>query len=437
MLWTMVELSATVFDCFMFVEFPTQYLGWKYGTEKKSFMGFVFGFMTILLTTLVLNRFTLFESKVGYLYTIIIVVYGIFFLNGSIFEKLIAASIINGLKLIISVSLITLFNYLSNYEIVELITYRGLLRLLLILADKAVFFYLTRMILRIQKKNKFALSLTEWLAIFGVFIMSFLAAVLVFDLIMIYPKSNQNDWIAILVVISLIIINILSYYIFITISARNKEKFEYSLKELQLTEQEKSIKEIKASYEEVRKLRHDMKNYVQCAIALLHNEKAEEAKSYLESLLNNKMTFGNQVVFTDSDVLNAVLNSKISLCKQQGISVKYQVSGNVSAIAELDLSILLGNLLDNAIEACLNTDDRKIDLKIYEDRNYLIINIDNSIKESVLSKNPQLISTKEDKLKHGFGTLSIKDIVNQYNGMVNYYEENGHFISDIWLMIPA
>ncbi|MDF2472888.1 MAG: Histidine kinase, gyrase and HSP90-like ATPase [Anaerocolumna sp.] len=435
MMWSIIELAATAFDSFVFVEFPTHYLGWKYKKDKKSYIGFLLCFLAILFTTLVLNSITLFESKVGYIYTAILVAYGIFFLNGSIFEKILTASIINGLKLILSVAIFTLFNYISDHEIAELITDRSIIRLLIILLDKAVFFFLTRMILRTQKKNKFTLSHADWFAIFGVFLMSFIAAVLVFDLIMINPKSNHSDWVAVMIVVSLIVINVLSYYIFITISARNREKFQYSLKELQLAEQEKSLIEMKASYEEVRKIRHDMKNYIECAITLLHNKKHQEAMSYLESLGNNKMSFGTLIVVTNSDVFNAVLNSKIALCKQQGINIKYQINGNITAIAELDLSILLANLLDNAIEACMKIENGEILVKIYEDRNYLIININNSINDSVLATNPNLISTKTDKHKHGLGTLSIKDIVNQYNGMVNYYEENGQFISDVWLKI--
>jgi sensor histidine kinase regulating citrate/malate metabolism len=75
----------------------------------------------------------------------------------------------------------------------------------------------------------------------------------------------------------------------------------------------------------------------------------------------------------------------------------------------------------------------KIDIRIYNEGNYLVIKVANSIKESVLKYNPNLQSTKKDKSKHGFGTVSTKDIVKNHNGMIRFYEKNNQFITDIWL----
>lgn len=153
---------------------------------------------------------------------------------------------------------------------------------------------------------------------------------------------------------------------------------------------------MKQSYEEIRKIRHDMKNYVECAATLLHNGKGSEAKTYLSTLLDNKITFGSQLILTKSDAINAVISSKATLCQKSNIAFSYEITGSVESIPELDLSILLANLFDNAIEASNQIkDNREINLKIYNERNYLVILISNYITESVLDKNPHLHTTKK------------------------------------------
>jgi len=274
----------------------------------------------------------------------------------------------------------------------------------------------------------------EWFAILSVFVTSFAAGVLVFEILITSPNTGSNDFYAVLIMVCLIIINIICYYIFVKMSAKNKERMQYSLMELRLKEQEKNLMEMKQSYEEIRKLRHDMKNYLECAATLLHNGKCTEAENYLSALLENRICFGTQIILTGSDAVNAVISSKIALCQKHKINFHYEITGNVELVPELDLSILLANLLDNAIEASIKIkDNRKISLKIYNERSYIVILISNYIKESVLDKNPHLYTTKKDKLRHGVGNLSVKDIVKKHNGMISIYEKNHYFFVDIWL----
>ncbi len=435
MTWLIIEYSATLIQCFVSTEFVTRYLGLKSDANKK-YIGFITAFLAQVSATLIMNRITIFEGVAGLVYPGIVIIYGIFFLNGSIYEKIVIACIDNGLKMITGISVLTLISYLSPLEVTNLITQQGIERFIVLVMAQSSYFFLTRMLLRLQRNNKFALSIMEWIAISSVFITSFATGVLVFEILITSPNTRQNDFYAVLIMVSLIFINVLCYYIFVKMSAKNKEKMQYSLIELRLKEQEKNLLEMKQSYEEIRKIRHDMKNYVECAATLLHNGKDTEAETYLSSLLENKISFGTQIVLTKSDAVNAVISSKIALCQKHKITFRYEITGSVELVPELDLSILIANLLDNAIEASIKIkDNREISLKIYNERNYIVILISNFINESVLDKNPKLHTTKKDKLQHGVGSLSIKDIVNKHNGMMSVYEKNQFFYVDIWLKI--
>ncbi len=435
MKWVIIEYSATLIQCFVSTDFVTRYLGWKTGNKKKYF-GFFAAFLAQVCATLIMNRIAIFEGVGGLVYPAVVVIYGIFFLNGSIYEKIVIACIDNGLKMILSISVLTLISYLSPVDTTYLMTQQGIERFIVMVMGIASHFFLTRMLLRLQRKNKFALSIMEWIAILFVFVTSFVTGVLVFEILLTSPNTQLNNFYSVLIMIGLILINVLCYYIFVNMSAKNKEKLQYSLMELRLKEQGKNLIGMKQSYEEIRKIRHDMKNYVECAVTLLHNGKGTEAETYLNTLLENKISFGSQVVLTKSSAVNAVISSKIALCQKHGIKFHYEITGSVEQIPELDLSILLANLLDNAIEAGMKLkEEGKISLKIYNERNYIVILVSNFINESVLDKNPHLHTTKRDKLRHGVGSLSVKDIVNKHNGMISIYEKDKCFYVDIWLKI--
>lgn len=433
MIWIIIEYVATLVQCFISTEFVTRYLGLK-KTEIKSYAGFFIAFLLQVLATLIMNQITVFEGVAGLIYPAIVTMYGLIILNGSVFEKIIIACIDNGLKMITSISILTLISYLSPFEVNHLITEQGIERLYVLVVTQSTYFFLTRVILRLQRNNKFSLSLMEWAAILLVFITSFATGVFVFEITLTSPNTRLNDLYSVLIMAGLILINVLCYYIFVKISIKNREKLKYTLIELKLMEQEKHLNEMKRSQEEIRKIRHDMKNHVECVALLIHNGKSMEASSYLNNLLENKMNFESQLINTRSDAVNAVLSNKIAICKNESIQVKYEITGSVDRIPEIDLSILLANVLDNAIEASLRIEvDREIIIKIYDEQNYLVILVGNHINESVLNKNPRLLTTKKDKSHHGFGTLSINDVVVKYNGMISRYEENEKFYVDIWL----
>ncbi|MFU0827965.1 MAG: Sensor histidine kinase [Lachnoclostridium sp.] len=435
--WIIIEYLAALLQCFISTEFVTGYLGFKENKTKK-WTGFTAAFLAQASTALAMKQISVFEGVTGFICltvtTIVVSIYAFFYLNGSIYEKIILVCIDSVLKLIIGMSVFVLIRFLSPLEMFSLIKNKGMERFLVLLMSISSYFFCTRIILRLRHNNKFALTIEEWLAILSVFITSFAAGVLVFEMLLTSPGTRQNYYYAVMIMVCLIIVNVLCHSIFARVNTKSKERLQYTLLELRLKEQEKNLAEMKRSYEEIRKIRHDMKNYVECAISLLHSGKTPEAENYLSSLLENKINFGRQMVYSNNDALNAVLNSKIGLCQEYGIVFQYEITGSVENISELDISILMANLLDNAIESSKKLKEgRKISLKIYNEKNYLVIQVNNYTGKSVLSKNPNLLTTKRDKLHHGIGSLSIKDIVKKYNGIMSIYEKDGYFCVDIWL----
>ena len=99
----------------------------------------------------------------------------------------------------------------------------------------------------------------------------------------------------------------------------------------------------------------------------------------------------------------------------------------------MDMSILLSNLLDNAMNGCEDSDNPGIDLEISRKKSYIRIKVKNSIPTSVLLNNPELKTTQPEQSMHGYGIVSIREISSKYGGNVIFREEGKMFIAEIWL----
>lgn len=117
----------------------------------------------------------------------------------------------------------------------------------------------------------------------------------------------------------------------------------------------------------------------------------------------------------------------------KNIKINTTIQNGLKKIDDIDMCSLIGNLLDNAIEAQLNIikDNRYIEVNMTNEDDILCISVKNAITGSVLINNNKLSTTKNDTKNHGLGTKIIKDIVGKYNGSIDYYEEDGFFCCDI------
>ena len=104
-------------------------------------------------------------------------------------------------------------------------------------------------------------------------------------------------------------------------------------------------------------------------------------------------------------------------------------------IESSDLSGLVMNLLDNAIDASKKEKNGDIHIHMHVMKSYLSIQVKNKISEDVLEKNPQLLTSKEDSRNHGYGLRIIRSIVEKYNGIIRIYIQTGYFCVDILLEI--
>ena len=109
------------------------------------------------------------------------------------------------------------------------------------------------------------------------------------------------------------------------------------------------------------------------------------------------------------------------------------MENSLNDINAVDIGVLFGNLLDNAIEAAEKTKNRRITVDVQINGTYLSIIVSNSIECSILETNSTLETSKNNKISHGIGIKSIKSIVKKYEGMIQFYEESNEFCCHILL----
>lgn len=216
-----------------------------------------------------------------------------------------------------------------------------------------------------------------------------------------------------------------------------KAELDYELQELkasigQLTQQDAQIRQL---HESVRHIKHDMKNHLMVIASYLNQNEQESAKAYVSEILD-KLNAVHSYIETGNSLLNHILNEKLNLAREYGISVKAEIE-NVSfaKMESMDFSALLSNMLDNAIEACQKQSVKELQVKISVKRGYEILLVKNKIDVSVLQQNPELRTTKEEKESHGYGVTQMKAIVEKYEGLCDFYEEEGWFCVSAFIPI--
>ena len=221
------------------------------------------------------------------------------------------------------------------------------------------------------------------------------------------------------------------FIVLLIIKIRKHEKSFYEYQNKKVAEQ---LNEMNHIYMSMRGWRHDYHNHMQTIKAHLALDQISQADIYIDQMeteldsIDVKYKSGNISV-------DAILNSKLTLAEKSGLQIKCEtdVPKEIS-INQIDLCVILGNLIDNAIEACEKMDETKAKfIRIYmcTIKKQLYISVSNATNEVVRKIDKEYITNKRGK--HGHGLKRINIIVEKYGGFVNRQNEPGVFATEIML----
>lgn len=236
---------------------------------------------------------------------------------------------------------------------------------------------------------------------------------------------------ALLICVSTLAINLSVFYLYHTMAESYQNLRENEIYRQQTYAYRNQLDVILESQSRIRALRHDMKNHMLALQLLLRKKDWEEADRYLSSM-QDFMTNPTEYVATGNEAVDSLLNYKL----QRADGILNTVEARVSipekpALHPFDLNVVLGNLLDNAIEAAERTEEKRLKIAVKLDRGILFINLRNSCRDLPDGRIRRLETTKEDAPNHGIGLGNVRKIVEKYHGEMDLACENGTMETDI------
>ena len=204
---------------------------------------------------------------------------------------------------------------------------------------------------------------------------------------------------------------------------------------------EKHFEEVENMYRQTRGWRHDYRNHIQTMKAYLAMNEIKKLENYLDEL-DTDLTTVDTVIKTGNVMIDAILNSKISLAKAKNIQVDAKaIVPRQLNMSEVDLSIIVGNLMDNAIEACekqeTDAGGKGRFIRLYSGcrQGMLLLTVENSFNGELklLQGNLFPATTKPDGEAHGIGLHNIRAAAERYRGGVSWEADENRFTLTVLL----
>lgn len=225
-------------------------------------------------------------------------------------------------------------------------------------------------------------------------------------------RSPEDDLRYFIIVLLFAAINCIHYVVFEFYQQAERKNYEQQLLNQVYVHREEYYCRMEQHQKEIRKIRHDLKNQL-----LAIRADNPEIKNQVNVLLRD-IQEQEETLFTKHQGLNLLLNNKYQRAKESSIQCSFEVKVPETIQFEAkDLGSLIGNAIDNAIEACQYCkENRYIALQLIYFNHMLVMTIENSFDGVVR----ELTTRKQIAYEHGFGTDSMRSVTQKYNGDMSY-----------------
>jgi len=261
------------------------------------------------------------------------------------------------------------------------------------------------------------------------FIVPILSIIFAFTVSAIQGQVFGPDYLSVISLLSLIVLSFSSLYFTLHLSQQQHAYYQNKLDKEQLQFQLRETQQSQEEYQRLQSLRHDLKNKHLTLLALLE-ENPDEAREYLHSLTDS--ISGKQTFYSKNPTINFLLNQKLHDVEDEiELEIDCFVPQELSIQPDI-LAVILGNCLDNSISACLRLTDkseRTLALNIRYFQQNLFISINNTFNE-------QEQETRKTRQRDGWGLRNVDALVQEYQGTVKRFKENGHYRTEILLPSP-
>lgn len=254
----------------------------------------------------------------------------------------------------------------------------------------------------------------------------FVSVASLYQFISFFTHGGFNKIEMIILIISILGINFAILFLYDTLYLSFSEKTEKILLEQQNNAYEKQLDLMQQSLESLQTVRHDIKNHMIVLKNLNSNEEYNKFDEYVDKIISS---VDSKTMYSNSEnvIVDSILNYKMQAITNMDTEVQIDVSIpkkiNISAY---DMTVILGNLMDNAITALKKCNSEKLLIvKIRYSKGSILITVANTYNGEVKEKNGTLLTSKDDEKNHGIGLRNVEETVNINNGhmKINYNDK--------------
>lgn len=212
-------------------------------------------------------------------------------------------------------------------------------------------------------------------------------------------------------------------------------KYQNEILNMQYELQTNNLNQLEKYQKDIRRISHDIKNHKIILYNLIKNNDNEKALTYLQSF-GTGFDDSSYEILTNHKILNALFLKKKEICKNNNINFNLEIDiPQTISISDFDICIIVGNLIDNAIEACNKLENNAyINVKSKIANNNFIFEIKNNFDGLINYDKNKILTSKNDILNHGLGISNIKTTIEKYFGTYDFSNDNNEFV--VFIMIP-
>ena len=392
--------------------------------KKVDFPGAVTAVLLLMASIGLADRFALFSQYTVLIDFMITFGYTMLFLQGMWYWKLFLIAIYNVALLGSSVLAVNVFVNLFHVDATVLVAAGNPLRIAMIVMAKAVLILLVILSGIFKDKIMVLQRAGVWIIVFPFLTIS--TGTTLFQIfVRFYRQTTDIVWIAWL----LLMISALCFMSFRLAYGAYQWKQQKKMSDFlrkQMIIQQQTCKQQYENIRKVRKTQHDMKHRLVVIEQLLMEKDYERAQSYTRDFLT-ELDGVKEFKYGDNS-LSTLLLMKEEIARENGIDIRIDADVlKTKRVSDLDLAMILGNLMDNAIEAAKEVKENPRILVLIKTKGVLYISVRNTVKDPEMEKpGRNHYTTKEDAVLHGFGISCIRELVDKNGGKFDLS------ISDVW-----
>lgn len=433
LLWELFELIVTLFECSVSMHFVCKFLGLDF-TDKAN-LKFWYGVsLCYAVAVTIMNLIIPYEGVLAFIYIFIVFMYSIFLLPGTLVKKAFASILFLCVIVMNSSFGVNLASTILNSSAADIYAESGFSRFITVIFVQALNLLVFQVLENTIGSGTLKLKLREWLLLASAFFVSILGMILIQIAVTNLNASEKLRLCFLGADLTIIIVNYITILLITVLNHHHQTELENQQMKLQLQYQVQYAETVRQQEESVHRLRHDLKTTISALHDFLYKRQLSEMEEYLDTYTTSLFET-TSIVHTNQPFLNAILNTKMTYAKEHKIACTCHLPKILPTINGMDYCSLLGNLLDNAIDASLLLSVREIAVSIDFTDFKLTIAIKNRIQSSILCSNPHLHTTKGNKSDHGHGIPTIREIAKKYNGDVDFYESDGWFNARVILYL--